>query len=84
MGRPHTLGQILIGQENGRGSILLVSDNCRREIFAKDKGIPFRHGSQELNRGIGITGVPHILEAYNTLVPRIREFRNFYEFFFFL
>jgi hypothetical protein len=61
VGGPHTLCEILIGKENGRGHILSVGDEGGGQIFTEDKGIPFGDGPEELDGGIGVAGIPHIL-----------------------
>ena len=79
MGGPHALGEILIGEEDRGGLVLLVGNNRGGEIFAQNKGVPFGHGPQKLNGGVGIAGIPHILETHHTLVfwvgGRFRRFR---------
>jgi hypothetical protein len=79
IGAPHAPDEILVSENNLCRHTLLVLAHLF-EILAKNEGIQFGNGSQQLNRRIGIAGIPHILETHYAFVARVRfsfGFRHF-------
>ena len=71
VGGPHTLCEILIGKEDGGGHILSVGYEGGGQVFAEYESIPFGHGPEKLDGGIGVAGIAHILQAHDALVSGI-------------
>jgi hypothetical protein len=73
VGGPHTLDEILVGEGDGGGHILSVGHEGGGQIFAEDEGIPFGDSPKELDGGIGVAGIPHILQAHDPLMFGVRD-----------
>jgi len=71
IGPPHAPNEILIAEEELGGDTGHILTG-RFQVFSKNEGVQLGHGAQQLDGGVCIAGIPHVLETNDPFVTGIR------------